>query len=221
MAESTKSNPARDLVRIHRVITRGLTVGIEKGNDFEQAGFPKAALRQGFRDYNRSLAAVLGGHHQAEDSILFPALKAKLPQAPFGHLEDQHRKIEAMLVAVNRALDDLSAAAGEALVRLVEGLQQIRQIWEPHIRMEESVFSFEALSEVLGEAEQTALSVEMGKFSSQHSNPPYLVVPFVLFNLAADDRADMLANLPATFMEELVLKEWKDQWAPMKPYLLE
>ncbi len=214
-------SPARDLVRIHRVITRGLATGLEKGNHFRQAGFEEAALKQGFCDYCRSLAIVLGGHHQGEDAIVFPAFKQKLPQAPYDHLAAQHKQIESCLSSVHEAVDEITGAPGPGLDRLLDGLNEITEVWAPHIRMEESIFSHEVLCEVMSPAEQGDLAARIGKFSQEHSAPPYLVLPFVLFNLDSEDRTALLANMPGNILDDLVLKAWKDQWAPMKPFLLD
>jgi hemerythrin-like domain-containing protein len=219
--EASTPSPARDLVRIHRVITRGIATVIERGDEFRQTGFPDQHLRQGFTDYSRSLATVLDGHHLSEDSILFPAFKVKLPQAPYGKLSENHREIEALLVPVNQALAELSTPAEKnALAQLVDTLRKITEIWAPHIRMEESIFSHEALSEVMTQAEQTQLTVDIGKFSQEYSLPPYLITPFVLFNLNSEDRVVMLSHMPLGIMGDLVMKAWKDQWAAMKPFLL-
>jgi hemerythrin-like domain-containing protein len=214
-------SPARDLVRIHRVITRGLGIAMEKATQFKKAGFPDERFHEGFCDYARSLAIVLDGHHQGEDTIMFPTLRKKLPQAPYEHLAAQHKLIEGLLVDTNRAIDDLSAVPANGFNAFLNTLQKITEVWNPHIRMEESIFSHEALSEAMSDAEQGKLAADIGKFSQEHSIPPYLIVPFVLFNLNSEDRAALLMNMPPTLLDEMVLKAWKDQWAPMKPFLLE
>ncbi len=213
-------NLARDLARIHKVITRGLATGIEQGSLFKRTGFSEAGPQQGFCDYSRSLATVLRAHHQAEDAVAFPAFQEKIPQAPYEHLAAQHEQIEALLVSVYQDVNEIDGS-GDGVDQLVKDFDKITKIWEPHIRMEESIFSSEALSEALSPSEQGDLAAKMGKFSSEHSIPPYLVVPFVLFNLNSEDRAEMMANLPPTMMNDLILKTWKDQWAPMKPFLIE
>ena len=219
--EPSTPSPARDLVRIHRVITRGIATVIEHGDEFRQTGVPDERLRQGFTEYSRSLATVLDGHHSSEDTILFPAFKQKLPQAPYDKLTENHHEIEALLVPVRQALEELSTPAEKrGLAQLVDTLRKITEIWAPHIRMEESIFSHEALSEVMTQAEQTQLTVDIGKFSQEHSQPPYLIMPFVLFNLNSEDRAVMLSHMPPGIMDNLVMKAWKDQWAAMKPFLL-
>ena len=39
MSEMSEPNLAKDLVRIHKVVTRGLNVAIEQGQTFAQDGF--------------------------------------------------------------------------------------------------------------------------------------------------------------------------------------
>jgi hemerythrin-like domain-containing protein len=221
MVETHVPSPARDLVRIHRVITRGLAMTWQNGNQFKQSGFPDEVTHQGFCDYSRSLAIVLDGHHTGEDNILFPTLQKKLPQAPYGHLSEQHKEIESRLVHVNKALNEMTGADGQGLDLLTNEIQAITEIWAPHIRMEESIFSEEALAEVMSPEELLHLSVEIGKHSQEASQPPYLIVPFVLLNAESEDRAALMANMPPTIMDELVMKAWKDKWAPMKPFMIE
>jgi len=53
-----------------------------------------------------------------------------------------------------------------------------------------------------------------------HAGPDYLAAPFILHNLEAEDRAHMAGEMPPIVSQELVPVVWKDQWAPMKPFLL-
>ena len=222
MKENIFPSPARDLVRIHKVITRGLAISLESGAEFIQAGFPDLRMHHGFADYSLSLTIVLEAHHLAEDNVAFPIFKKKLPQGPYERLSATHKEIEALLVPLRRAVVDVAGDKFEAsLTLLVDGLRKIAEVWAPHIRMEESIFSLEALSEVMSQEEQASLSIAMGRYSSEHATPAYYALPFVLFNLSGDDRAAMGATIPATVMDDLIMKAWKDQWEPMKPFLLE
>jgi|WetSurMetagenome_2_1015567.scaffolds.fasta_scaffold148754_1 hypothetical protein len=219
--EPAKPNPAQDLLRIHKVITRGLNVNIDEGRQFMEKGFPNPDLKQGYSNYAFSLASVLDGHHLTEDNVIFPVLKIKLPQGPYEHLSKEHLQIEALLVPVRQAVEGLSTTEWKTcLMQLLDGLEIIRTVWTPHIRMEESIFSQEALSSVMNSSEQMDLSAQAGKYSSEHSNPPFLAVPFVLFNLSPEDREIMLSHMPPMMMQEIVMKAWKEQWAAMKPFLL-
>jgi hypothetical protein len=220
--EKNPPNPARDLVRIHKVITRSLKVVIERGADFHRTDFPNGEIRQGFIDYANCVAIVLESHHLAEDDIFFPAMREKFPLAPYERLSAVHQEIQALLVPVRQAVADLNVQGnGNGLPLLVDTLRKIAEAWPPHMRMEESIFSAEALSEGMDPETLAGLSGAMGKFASEHSNPPYLTVPFILFNLQPADRALWLEHTPPALMDEMVMKAWKDQWAPLKPFLLE
>jgi hypothetical protein len=222
MANNNPPNLAQDLLRIHRAITRGLTVGVEKGAEFAEHGFPDPGLRRGFTDYTLSLAVVLRAHHLGEDEIAFPFFRERLPASLYERLAADHHKIEALLNPLRQAIANVAATGGQAdLNRVVDDLRSIGAVWTPHIRLEEGHFSEEALSAVMTMEEQGRLSGMMAKHSQEHATPGYLALPFTLFNLQAEDRAAMSATMPSMVIDELVPKAWKDQWAPMRPFLLE
>jgi hypothetical protein len=213
---------AQDLLRIHRVITRGLNVSLSCGADFQQTGFPTTGTLKGYLLYTQSLAAVLGAHHLGEDEIAFPYLKEKIPAAPYERLARSHQEIIALLDSTRSALPALEERRDQAdLASLVDLLQNISSIWRPHIQTEEWYFSEDALAAAMSPEEQGRLSAAFSQHGQEHAAPPSLALPFMLFNLEADDRAAMAASLPRMLVEELIPKAWQQDWAPMKPFLLE
>jgi hemerythrin-like domain-containing protein len=215
-------NLAQDLLRIHRALTRGLTVAAEKGAEFAHHGFPDPGLKRGFTDYAQALAVVLKAHHLAEDEIAFPFFRERLPGSLYERLSADHEKIAALLITLNQAIAAAAATGSQAdLNLLVDDLRSIGALWTPHISLEEAHFSEEALAAVMTLEEQGRMSGAMAKHSQDHATPGYLALPFTLFNLQAEDRAAIAAGMPSIVIDELVPKVWKDQWAPMKPFLLE
>jgi len=222
MANTNPPNVAQDLLRIHRAITRGLTVGAEKGAEFARGGFPDPGLSQGFAAYLQGLSAVLKAHHLGEDEVAFPFFRERLPSSLYERLSDDHHKIEALLKTLNQAIANVGSSGSQAdLNRLVDCLHSITVVWTPHIALEEGHFSPEALAAVMTLEEQGRMSGAMAKHSQEHATPSYLALPFTLFNLQPEDRAAMAAAMPSMVVDELVPKVWKDQWAPMRPFLLE
>jgi hemerythrin-like domain-containing protein len=211
---------ANDLLRIHRAITRGLSVGLEKGAQYVQDGFPDPATRKGYTDYVQSLAIVLAAHHLAEDEIAFPAISEKLPGVPYGKLATDHQAIDTLVGPLRQAVAQAAAGEDAALPGLVNGLRSIHDLWAPHIHIEETHFTPAALAGVMPVEEQMRLSGAMAQHSQEHATPGFLALPFVLFNLNPEDRAAMTATMPAMLVEELIPKTWKDLWAAMKPFLL-
>ncbi len=215
-------NLAQDLIRIHRVITRALNVGKVKGIEFLQSGFPSDQFLLGFTSYTHCLSSVLGSHHQGEDLIAFPAFRKVIPSAPYAQLLNDHHAIEMLLALLPQAIADVS---GEALVNglriIVDAMHKITEVWEPHIQLEEYYFSRDALTAVIDLEDQRRIGEAASKYSQEHTGPPYWVVPFILFNLDLEDRVTMAANYPPMIMDELVPIVWKDQWAPMKSFLLD
>jgi hypothetical protein len=60
----------------------------------------------------------------------------------------------------------------------------------------------------------------MSALSLAKAGPPFLIVPFILYNIPADKRTMLTSQMPPQIIEQLVPINWKDQWAPMKPFLL-
>ena len=173
-------------------------------------------------DYVQSLAAVLSAHHQAEDEIAFPALRKSLPAVPYERLTADHKKIEAALGSVMNTLPEAAGTNSTAgLGIVVDGLRKVLAVWTPHIKIEETSFAPTAIAEVMSPNEQAEVSASMGKHAQEHAGPPFLVIPFVLFNLAGADRAAMAKTMPKVILEQLIPGEWKEQWSPMRPFLLD
>jgi hemerythrin-like domain-containing protein len=219
--EPSTPNLAYDLIRIHKVITRGLNVSLVKGREYLQSGFSQPQALQGYSSYTHSLATVLDSHHTSEDLIAFPEFRRVIPSAPYAKLATDHLQIERLLAPITPAIAELSEDAQQGLLVIVDTLRKISEIWEPHIQLEERYFSESTLNAVMDLKDQGRISEATGNHSREHSEPPYWVVPFVLFNLEHEDRALMAASFPAVIMNELVPKVWADKWAPMKPLLLD
>jgi|WetSurMetagenome_2_1015567.scaffolds.fasta_scaffold10347_3 hemerythrin-like domain-containing protein len=220
--KSSMPNLAKDLERIHKVITRGLTIGVTRGADFIREGFPDSNLQQGYALYIQAFTSVITAHHLGEDEVSFPVLKIKLPTAPINRLSADHVLIETTLSQIKSTLPVLNGTnPAKALVIIVDGLKNILSIWKPHIDKEESSFSSEAIGRVMTLDEQGLLSARLGKHSQEHVGAPFFAIPFVLYNLNPMDRAEMAALLPKELTEVLIPGEWKEKWAPMKPFLLE
>jgi len=211
----------QSFLRIHKAITRGLNVSIDRGTEYIDKGAPTGELWKGYVDYVFSLIQALTTHHIGEDEVAFPALKAALPRAPFNQLISDHQLIVSQIKPSTQALEMIAEGNTEQLTRLVEHLENILALWKPHIRMEETAFSSGAISAAIPFEQQVQINADWGKFSQEHSTHPFLAIPFVLYNLNLEDRAELEASLPPVVRDELLPKEWKPRWAPMKPFLLE
>jgi hemerythrin-like domain-containing protein len=223
MSEPSQPNVAADLVRIHSVVTRGLKVSIERSQAFAQGGFPDDTTRQGFVDYVQSLVSVLHAHHLGEDELAFPYLRELLPDAPFDLLSEQHQHMLPILDKIKAASEAVAVQEpkSQPLNDLKRALTEIADLWQPHIQIEEEHFSVEKGAELISVDEHIRLAQLFAKLSQEHAQPDYLVVPFILYNLAPEDRAIMAGAMPPMVTQELVPKVWKEKWAPMQPFLLD
>jgi hypothetical protein len=217
-----KPSLAQDLIRIHKVITRSLEVSLCKGDEYLETGISLRGELMGFSRYIYCFTAVLDAHHTGEDLIAFPAFRKVLPLAPYNRLAVDHRGVETQLAKLPPAIQDLSAKKQKrGLSVIVDTLKQISEVWYPHIRVEEQNFSEDNLNAALTFEEQKQIGEASAKHSQEHSEPAAWIVPFVLFNLEREERDQFAANFPPTITHELVPIAWKDQWASMKPFLLE
>jgi len=217
-----KPNVAASLITIHAVITRGLTVSTESVISFLKEPPPSASLLEGFLKYCQALVATLHGHHLAEDDLSFPYFKKMLPRLPVGLLTQQHKEMIPILENIKSSIESCEKKEGlpQALKGLQTGLNTIQAMWKPHIEIEEKHLTIEELETLLPPEEHLKLIRLFGEHSQKHSQPAFLTAPFILYNLPPEARAEMAKGMPAEVTENLVPIIWKEQWAPMLPYLL-
>lgn len=215
MSERAKPNIGQDLKRIHRAVTRGLTVALENCRAFADRGFPDDTTREGFWKYCQGLEANAHGHHVTEDDLFFPYLRERLPDTDFDELMAEHGTMQGLL-------DEMRAAreAG-SLADLQPSLSKMADLWHPHIKKEETEFSPEIAAELMTVPEHIDLAQKAAAHSQQHAQPAPLAVPFLLYNLEGEDRAHFMAVMPPEVTQQLVPIVWKGEWAPMKPFLLD
>ena len=223
MVEAGKPNVGADMLRVHRVITRGLEVSSQRGAAFAQEGFPSAAIREGFLTYIRAMAGVLDAHHLGEDEVAFPYLREKMPDAPYEKLMADHRAIVGVLEKLEKAAAAVAGSAGSAeSLRSLNGvLATLWGLWHPHIAIEETHWSPEAIAVLMSEEENIELGQKIGESSQKYLHAPPVEIPFLLYNLAPEDREMMAKAMPPLVVQQLVPLAWRAQWAPMKPFLLE
>ncbi len=215
-------NMAQDLIRIHKVITRGLEVSLRSGDQYLDAGFPQPQELAGYSSYVHCLKEIISAHHTSEDQIIFPEVRKVLSTAPYEQLTSDHLKIETLLTTLPQAIADLSGDQPKKGAEIiVDTLGKISSLWYTHIGLEETNFSEAAVDRLFPKDEQKRISDAAAKHSQELAKPVYWIVPFTLFNLEPEERVKMAANIPAAVLDDLVPKVWKEQWAPMKPFLLD
>lgn len=223
MSGSQPFDPPASLVLIHRAISRGLEVGGQYAGSFARQGYPDRATGAAFALYLRTLTGMLHQHHSAEDEIAFPFLRDKLPDLPFDVLIAEHEQMEQILGELARTLGSLQGEPGErpALEAARAALASLAQIWPGHIDVEETGVSSSKLQALVGAEAIAGWLAKMGQHRPQGAPPEPVGVPFILYNLSAEDRAIMAQQMPPVVIQELVPGAWQEHWAPMKPFLLD
>jgi hemerythrin-like domain-containing protein len=218
MPVASSRNASTDLIRIHKVITRALAISIQ----YSQEDSLEPAYRDGFLRYERALVSFLDAHHLSEEQVVFPFIEKKYPLGPFDLLRKHHQQIVLMLEKI-AAWTENGPSTWEiaSLTKLHETLVQLEQLWHTHISLEEQYLGPEMAAKILTPEEDIDLGNQIGAHVQKHALPAELVVPFMLYNLADDDRAVMAGGLPPVMTEQLIPFAWKSTWEPMLPFLLE
>jgi hypothetical protein len=218
MTNEEQSTAGSDLIRIHRVITRALQVCLKnsQNDDLEEKDRP------GFELYVRCLHSLLEAHHAGEDELAFPFWRIRMPDGSFDLLGEQHRQ---MIGFIDRVKGWLTISpdpwAGKDLNKFHSACQDLQKLWVTHIGLEEPTIGPENSLNYLTPAEREQLGLQLAEHGQAHSQPAEAVMPFILFNLSKQDRAEFSKTLPALITEQLVPVVWKSVWQPMKPFLVD
>ena len=221
MSDQAKPNIAVSLFVIHKVISRSIDVAIENTQDFAKHGLPKEKPVEGFINYVKAFISILDAHHLLEDELVFPYFKDKLPDTPYQLLNEQHQEMATILKEIELNVHKIEKSEGRSgFTTLKTTLQKIREKWHSHIDIEEKHFEVQKIGEMLPLEEHLRLMKIFSEHSQNHSGPPYLTIPFVLYNLPKDKREIMSKAMPSELVEQLVPIIWKEKWESMTPFLL-
>ena len=221
MTQQKESYIAVNLGAIHNVITRGLKVSIESVQGPAQRELEDEGRRAGFFNYVRTLVSVFTAHHVTEDEVAFPYFRDKLLGAPFDLLIAQHQEMIPILEEIKSAVErcEQEGRVGAGLRDLEAALGRVNDMWHPHIQIEQEHL-IEKADALLPVEEQLGLVKLFREYSKQHSGPAYLAAPFILYNLAVEERERFAKEMPIEVTGHLVPVVWKEQWASMAPFLL-
>lgn len=224
MSDQSPIDIGENFIFQHKIYTRGLKVSLENVNQFLEEGALEPSKSDGYLKYLQSLSSLLEGHHLVENHKVFPYFKDKLPEVPYVRLMHEHTEIKEALDRINSAITDIKSGKDEitSLKQIKSSLDTIDGLWHTHIQIEESQLYSKIVTLNLSAEETNMTMQEFTQFFQEHtSGPPYLNMPFVLYNLSPEDRAIFARAFPETVLKQMVPIDWKDQWAPMKPFLLE
>jgi hemerythrin-like domain-containing protein len=213
----TETSPVvAGLLRIHKIISRGLSVSIRKCDEYlVKQGIPSGEAA-GFSMYVSTLRWVTHAHHLSEDDISFPYFK-DLIEAPYDLLKEDHNTMARILESLEQSLLQASSN-GVGMIREVLG--EFDRLWGPHIKIEEEHFTPEKLQAAIGMKEQIDLVKKLGDHSIKNSGPGPLALPFLFYNLEGRDREEFMKPIPRIAKKFLVPVIWRSQWKPMIPFFL-
>jgi hemerythrin-like domain-containing protein len=221
MAKQQDSNIAVSFFNIHKIITRGLGISQESVQRILQDDFQGKADHEGFFNYIRALTSVLNAHHLTEDELAFPYFRNKLPEAPFDMLTRWHHEMVQLLDEINLAVENFKKNDGDdsELRNIEKALAQLNEMWPAHIQIETDEFINKA-DALIPVEEQLRLIKLFAEHGQKNSYPPYLTIPFLLYNLPLEDRKVFSKGMPEEILQNLVPIVWKEKWESMTPFLL-
>lgn len=219
MTGQTGPNIGATMIRLHAAITRSLEMTKLKCLEFSRpSGKPEPSTRDSFILYVSTMGMVIDAHHTSEDDIIFPRLRITLNQAPFDELSEEHRIIDGVLANLRRTV---KMPEEDFFTSLLDTVTRLLELWTPHIAKEKRyLYSPEITAAFMNPEEHAQLLQDSSTHALAQGNPA-LMLPFVLGNLNPEDRMAFSSILPPEMTQSLMPTEWKPQWEPMLPFLLE
>lgn len=219
MYEQTGPNLGANIIRLHAAISRSLEVTKMKCQEFIlPSGKPDQATRDSFILYVSTMCMVINAHHIGEDDIIFPKLRIALPEAPFDELSFEHDLMDEVLAKLRQIIE---VSTGDFFSSLLDTVNRMIALWTPHIAKEEQyIYSPEITAALMSPEEHLKMLQETSAHAMEQGNPA-LMLPFVLRNLNPENRKAFARILPPQMVQTLIPTDWKPQWAPMLPFLLE
>ncbi len=213
----TEASPlAEGLLRIHKIISRGLSISIRKCDEYSGKQSIPPGEATGFSMYLTTLKWVTHAHHLSEDEIIYPYFKDHI-KAPYDRLKNDHQDIAGILATLDQCILGISSVG---VGKLREVLGEFEKLWIPHIRIEEENFTGEKLQMIMGIKEQVNFAKKLGNHGTKNSGPGPLALPFLVYNIEGRDREVFLMHIPWIVKKVLMPIIWKGQWKQMSPFLL-
>jgi len=144
-------------------------------------------------------------HHTAEDVVLWPRLRERVPDRKelLDRMESQHTAIGAATIAAQAALDDYRSSPTPVNARtLVSAINTLNKVMEAHLSEEErSILPLAAVSLDQDEWDQ------MPSYALSHyrGGRPWLLLGLLFDEMTPAEREEMLARLPMP-----LLQIWED-----------
>ncbi len=153
-------------------------------------------------------ATMLMAHHDYEEDLLLPLLRARGASGPWEQIEHEHE-------ALGAALESLRVARGGR----AELLEALHRDVVPHMEAEEEVLTEAFWRELLSVEEARAFGKEIAVHSRAHLTPAARMLPLVLYNLDPEERAAFTEPMPSFVVRGLVPYMFRASWRPLRPFM--
>ena len=177
----------RSLALVHRALRRSLDSIIH----VSEQPVPERD-RGDFADFIERFTKFLHSHHDGEERVVFPSLRAAAERVSMtellthlGSWQAAHEKLLSRLQHLEEACRSFRASgAQEALVRTA---REVKDLLFPHLDAEEAAVSEAVLLQLLSAEQAAALSQSASKHGQQHGGP--MVLMMYLHGLTDEEQA--------------------------------
>ena len=206
----------RDMAIVHRTFREAFS----ESADLVRAETNPSADRVAFlSDHVEMILAILHGHHDSEDELLWPRLLARAPDeaATVQRVADQHQEVAAAVERVQQGVDAWQASSGgSGGDALADSLVHLNAVLQPHLNDEETLV-VPLAAQVLTQDEWNSI----GEHSRGSIPRDKLFIAFgmLLEPLSETDRAYMLSEVPApvkVLWKTLGQRSWRKYRAKLR-----
>ena len=193
------------LALVHRALRRSLNSIIQ----VSEQPVPERD-RGDFADFIERFTKFLHSHHDGEEQVIFPSLRAAAERVSMGDLlahvaswQAAHETLLSRLHQLDEACRSFRASGEQKA--LLRSAREVRDVLFPHLDAEEAALSEAVLLQLMSAEQAAALSQSASKHGQQHGGP--MVLMMYLHGLT-DEEQTHFSTLPWFVRRVLMKRVW-------------
>ncbi len=184
-----------------------------------------AVARGDFAGFVQLNLRMLTLHHEGEDEIIFPALRAasRLRSTDVAFLEAQtaeHVEVQRCIRTLEREATALRTSGGPgALDRIGHSVTTLSEILWPHLASEDAALTPRHVADMIDETALGRMIVDVVKHEKARGGPLGLML--VATSLTEGERRDLFSEIPWPVRKVLVRHVWRRSYRPYLPFAVQ
>jgi len=211
---------ATAVVLIHSVIRRNLKASVQTIDEFQKEETRKDLTH--FLEYLRFIHEFIVSHHHHEDTIIFPATKAKIQdlEETIEKLEKDHKELHEHLELYEKNLKKAAKKEDpKELEDLKVCLEKIIELLFPHLQIEEDKLTAEVYNKNFTQKELENIESQIQK-AARKEKESKVFFALILYNLDENERSAFIRNngIPKFVTKFLLPVAWKKHYVNYIPF---